>query len=77
MVRQSLQIRRNKSLGIHTSWKSTWVDAQVASGVQLIAEIILQNVPHVRSNLLTGGFGKRERSVKITEGEKDYLFKGF
>jgi hypothetical protein len=77
VVRHHFQIGRNKSLGIYTSYKSTWVDSQIASRVRLITEIILENVPYIRSILLTGGFGKGEGSVKITNDGKLVCLRDF
>jgi hypothetical protein len=53
-------------LGIYTFFTSNWVDSEIASRVQLITGIILKNINYVRSILLTGGFGKGEGSIKIT-----------
>jgi len=64
-------------LGIYTSYKSTWVDAQIASRVRLITGIILENVPYVRSILLTGGFGKGEGSVKTTNDAEVICLRDF
>jgi hypothetical protein len=51
-------------LGIFTSYNSASIDAQIAAKLRLITKIILENVPYVRSILLTGGFGKGEGSIK-------------
>jgi hypothetical protein len=62
---------------MYTSYKSSLVDSQIASRVRLITEIILENVPYVRSVLLTGGFGKGEGSVKKTNDGKIICLRDF
>ena len=64
-------------MGIFTSHESASIDAQIASKLQLITKIILENVPYVRSILLTGGFGKGEGSVRKTNNEKILCLRDF
>ena len=44
------------------------VDTQIDLQLQSITKIILENISHVRSILLAGGFGKGEGSIKIVKG---------
>jgi len=56
-----------QELRTYTHHKHSWVDTQIEARLQSIKNIILKNIPGVRSIILAGGFGKGEGSVEITQ----------
>lgn len=65
-------------MGKFTTYDETWIDVQIQSQINIITRVIRENIPYVRSIILTGGFGRGEGSVEIANGRvtplKDYDF---
>lgn len=56
-------------MGEYTIHDNKLVDLQIQERMDKIVNAIVNNIPHVESILLTGGFGKGEGSVVIINGE--------
>jgi len=65
------------SLGVFTSYENAGIDSQISDRLKVITDNILRNVPHVRSVLLAGGFGKGEGSIEITQDGKVKFIRDF
>ena len=60
-----------------TQHQENRIDRQIDTQLQLITQTILENIPYVRSILLTGGFGKGEGSVEKTQDGKIICLRDF
>ena len=55
-------------MGIYTIHNDPLIDQQIESRLNKIVDILVKNLPNVQSIILTGGFGKGEGSVRISNG---------
>lgn len=56
-------------MGTYTIFNNKLVDLQIQERIDLIVGVISNNVPHIDSLILTGGFGKGEGSVVFKDNE--------
>ena len=56
-------------MGTYTIFNNKLVDLQIQERIDLIVGVISNNVPHIDSLILTGGFGKGEGSVVFKDDE--------
>jgi hypothetical protein len=64
-------------MGIYTVYEQEWIDKQIESKLRLITNVILENVSDVRSVFLTGGFGRGEGSIEVTQDRKILCLRDF